>query len=286
MPLSRRSGLLLAVALIALRTGLCQTPEDLNPRALIEKAAALRQDNSSSTRYTYFKLSHLKNSYKEHVIFGKRLFLDTSTLYEYTWIGDLPYGRVVEVQGEPLTGEALAKEQARYDQAVADRSGLGPAARAKINHLTMISDDFKLKDLLTPAYTLTEIRQEQIAGTLAHVIDCIPMPSADPLHPAATRHYQLWIAGSGVILRESFNVVADEPQLLRDSTSQSDFQLIDGNVLPLHNVGHVYFFIPARKAVILVETEDTFSRFRRFNVSTRILPTDDPPADLPADNPQ
>jgi len=73
--------------------------------------------------------------------------------------------------------------------------------------------------------------------------------------------------------------------MLRDSHAQSDFQLIDGGLLPLHNVGHVYFFNPLRKAIILVETEDTFSRFRRFNVSTRILPTDDPPINPPVSNP-
>jgi hypothetical protein len=266
-----RKRFLLAAALLAGTQLKAQTPADLTPRALIEKAATLRRDKSSPTRYTYFKLSHLKNSYKEHVVFGKRLFLDNTTLYEYTWIGDLPYGRVIELQGKPLTGDALAQEQARYDQAVADHSGLGSDARAKINHLTLIGDDFELKDLLTPAYAVTEIRQEQIAGNLTHVIDCVPTPSTDPRHPAATRHNQLWITNSGIILRESFDVLADEPQLFRGSHSQSDFQFIDGNTLPLHNIAHVYFFVPARKAVILVEAEDTFSRFRRFNVSTRIL---------------
>jgi len=175
--------------ILLLTAALLSTPQlhaqsvSLSPRALVEKATALREDTSSRTRYTYFKLSHLKNSYKEHVYFGKRLFVDITTLYEYTWIGDLAYGRVVVVQGKPLTGDALVAEQARYDQAVADHSGLGEAARAKIDHLTMIGNDFKLKDLLTPAYTLTELRQEQIAGTLTHVIDCVPTPSTDALHP-------------------------------------------------------------------------------------------------------
>ena len=274
MAASRKPTLLLTAAPPRNHSNLhAQPPTDPTPRALVEKAITLRQDHDAPTRYTYFKLSHLKNSYKEHVVFGKKLFVDTTTLYEYTWIGDLPYGRVVEVQGKPLTGDALAAEQTRYDQAVADHAGLGPAARAKIDHLTMVGSDFKLKDLLTPAYTLAEIRQDQIAGTLTHVIDCVPTPSTD--HPA-TRHEQLWITDSGLILRESFDVLADEPQLLRGSHSQSDYQIIDGNPLPLHDVGHVYFFSPARKAIILIETEDTFSRFRRFNVSTRILPADSP----------
>jgi len=72
------------------------------PRALIEKAIALRKSDKVLPRYTYFMLDHAQNRTQK----GK-LFLDTTTLYEYTWIGDLPYGRVVELQGKPLRGKAL-----------------------------------------------------------------------------------------------------------------------------------------------------------------------------------
>ncbi len=247
------------------------------PGTLIEKAIAASKDTSSRTRYTYFKLDHLKNSYREHVFFGKRTFVDTTTLYEFTWIGDLPYGRVVEVQGRPLTGEALAQEQARYDQAVADHSGLGVVARAKINHMGLIGSDIKLTDLLTPAYRLTEIRQETIDGHLTHVIDCVPIPSTDTLYPAATRHAQLWITDSGAILRKTFDVLADEPELLRGSHVQFDSQLINGDLVPLHDLVHVYFFLAPRNAVIVLDGESTYTRYRRFNVTTRILPAGDQP---------
>lgn len=225
------------------------------------------------TRYTYFKLDHLRNSYKEHVIFGKRLIVDTTTLYEYTWIGDLPYGRVVERQGKPLAGEALAQEQARYDQAVADHSGLDKVARAKIEHAHLLDTSDDLAAVLTPAYTLTELRQETIDGHLTHLIDCVPTPSANA--PLATRHYQLWITDSGAMLRRIIDVLADEPVMLRGSHEQFDNQLIDGDRLPLHNLVHTYFFSAARNAIILLDEEETYSRYRRFNVTTRIVPTNE-----------
>ena len=102
------------------------------PRTLIERASALNKDQTAKTRYTYFMLEHLEDRYdKERTIRYTGLpnlmqnigFSKTTTLYEITWIGDLPYMRVVELQGKPLKGQALADEQARYDQAVADHSG-------------------------------------------------------------------------------------------------------------------------------------------------------------------
>jgi hypothetical protein len=201
---------------------------------LIEKAILLRDGDKVLPRYTYFMLSHAQNRTPN----GK-LFLDSTTLYEYTWIGDLPYGRVVELQGKPLKGKALADEQARYDKAVADHGGLDVDARAKAKHYYLLDTELRLEPLLTPAYVVSELRLEGLAGSTTHVIDCIPAPSQDSAHPAATRHATLWIMDSGAILRENYEVVADEPDRLHGSHGQADFQLIDGNQLPRHSFFHL-----------------------------------------------
>jgi hypothetical protein len=256
------------------------------PRTLIERATAIYKDQTAETRYTYFELEHLENRFDKGnpTIYngipllkqGTR-FINTTTLYEYTWIGDLPYMRVVKQQGKPLKGQALADEQARYDQAVADHSGLGMTARAKIIHQTTVTFNFHIEDLLTPTYTLTELRQESLAGHLTHLIDCVPVPSTDPDHPTPKEHLQLWITDSGAILRSIRDVIADEPEVLQGSHLQIDNQLIDGTLLPQHELSHIYTPKVIQNAIVLIDLERTYDRFRRFTVTSRILPADDQP---------
>ncbi len=265
----------LAVLFTLIPTAIAQLSQSgPTPRALIEKAVAFK-NKTSRTRYTYFELDHLQNRFKDRPVFNRRLSLDATTLYEYTWIGDLPYGRIVELQGKPLTGDALAKEQARYDHALAEHNGLAADDRAKSLHMRMVKYDIKVSELLTPAYTLTEPRQEAIDGNLLHVIDCIPVPSTGSVHPTDTRHVQLWIAESGAILRVISDIIADEPEMLHGSHMQFDSQIIDGDVLPLHTVGH--FYTPVTKNIIIVDIEETYTRYRRFNVTSRVVSADDQP---------
>jgi hypothetical protein len=252
----------LAMALSAFPHSLAsQSTSAPTPNALIERAIALQNSDRILPRYTYFTLRKTQNRTPK----GK-LFVDDTTLYEYTWIGDLPYGRVVEVKGKPLKGKDLADEQARYDQAVADHAGLDMDARAKIKHAYLLDSTLHLEPLVTPAYAVSGLRQETLGVNLTHVIDCTPVPSADVTHPTATRHATLWITDSGVILRDTYEVVADEPDTMHGSHGQEDFQLIDGNQLPQHS----FFHLNAPNGNT-GDFEHTYSRFRRFNVSTRIV---------------
>lgn len=232
---------------------------DAGARALIAKAIELRQNDRVLPRYTYFVLNHTVNRTAKG-----RVFLDTTTLYEYTWIGELPYGRVVELQGKPLKGKALADEQARYDKAVAEHGGLDVDARAKAKRYYVLDTSLSLEALLTTAYTLGEVRREALGGALVHVIDCGPRESGSRV---ATRHVTLWISDSGVVLRDAYEVIADEADRLRGSHGQEDFQLIEGNALPLHSVFHLN--APNGNTG---DFESTYSRFRRFSVTTRIVP--------------
>ena len=242
------------------------------PRALIEKVIALRKSDKVLPRYTYFMLNHTQNRNQK----GK-LFLDDTTLYEYTWIGDLPYGRVVELQGKPLKGKALADEQARYDQAVADHGGLDVAERARTKHQYLVNTSLRIEPMLTPVSAVTELRLVTLAGTPTHLIDCNPAPSPDSTLPPATRHATLWMTDSGVILRETYEVVADEPDKMHGSHGQEDFQLIDGNQLPQHSFFHLNS--PNGNTA---DFEDTYSRFRQFNVSSRIVSPTESSSDSPS----
>lgn len=245
-----------------------------NPQTLIEKAIQLSNSQKVLPRYTYFLLELTQNRTPK----GK-LLLNDSTLYEYTWIGDLPYGRVVEKQGKPLKGQALADEQARYEKALADHAGLTMNTRLKGTRATLVDPALELEPLVTAAYTVREVRQETLTGSPTHVIDCTPVASSDPAHPAATRHVVLWITDGGVILRHTYDVVSDESDKLRGSHGQEDFQLIDGNRLPQHRTFHLN--APNGNTG---DFESTYSRYRRFNVSSRILPADGPADDNPDTN--
>jgi hypothetical protein len=237
------------------------------PHALIEKAIALRKSDKVLPRYTYFLLKKTQNRTSK----GK-LFVDDTTLYEFTWIGDLPYGRVVEINGKPLKGKALADEQARYDKAVADHAGLD-IVPAKLKNAYRLDSALHLEPFLTPSYAISELRQETMAGNLTHVIDCAPVPSTDSAHPTATRHATLWITDSGAVLRDTYEVVADETDTMKGSHGQEDFQLIDGNQLPQHS----FFHLNAPNGNT-GDFENTYTRFRRFNVSTRIVPPTESPS--------
>jgi hypothetical protein len=262
----------LTCALIVLMSGsTLSLVAQSSPRVLIGRAIALRESAKVLPRYTYFVLDHTQNRTAK----GK-LFVDETTLYEYTWIGDLPYGRIVETKGKPLKGKALELEQARYDKAVADHEALDTGARARALHHHVVDSNLLLGPLLTPAYTLNELRQETISGNLTHVIDCTPAASPDTSYPQATRHAMLWITDSGAILRQTYELVADETDKLHGSHGQDDFQLIDGTRLPLHGVFHLN--APNGNTG---DFEQTYSRFRRFSVSVNLVPASDLPSELP-----
>lgn len=260
--------MLINLSLSPLARGAKEAPA---PRALIERAIAITQGDKQLPRYTYFMLDHSQNRTQK----GK-VFLDTTTLYEFIWIGDLPYGRIVELQGKPLRGKALKDEQARYDKAIADHEGLDVGSRAKAKHYSLLDTGLRLGPLLTSAYAVSELRQETLAGSVTHVVDCIPTASVGVNQPAATRHVTLWITDSGVILREMYQLVADESDKRRGSYGQQDFQVIDGNQLPQHR----FFHLNAPNGNT-GDFEYTYSRFRRFSVSVQIVPSPEAPGDRP-----
>ncbi|RXH57476.1 hypothetical protein [Granulicella sibirica] len=263
MPLVHRA-LLLATLAVPLSAVAQQAP--VQPRDLLQQAlAAAPEDKIALTRFTYFDLDHTQNRNEK----GK-LFVDSTTLYEDTYIADLPYKRVVERNGKPLAGSDVAKEQARYDQAVAERKGLDAKARADLLRIHLVEAGINLPDLLTPAYRLTELRQESLDGYPTHVLE------ATPTVPAATRRYDLWVSEtSPAILRLTFDVLTDEAQMLHGSHAQKDFQIIDGVPVPTHSA--VHFFYPDKGKTITVDVEHTYTRYRRFTATTRILSTAEPP---------
>jgi hypothetical protein len=263
------------LALLLSPFGVCaaQTPAPPPGRDLktLVQAALQRmiQADDAKTRFTRFDLEHTVNHNKK----GK-LTSQYTALYEDTWINDLPYKRLVEWNGKPLTGADLAAEQARYDKAVADRQKLDLASRAALMHRKLTNTDIGLNKIITADYRLTELRRQTLNGQLIHVLEADPQPSLDPAHPIPQQRFEVWIADADpVMLHIVCDILDDESPILRGAIYQTDYQMVDDLPLPSHEAYHAD--TPIDKKIIVVDTEHTYTRYRRF--STTVTMTSSPP---------
>lgn len=214
---------------------------------------------AGKTRFTNHKLNHTANIEPD----GKVTFT-TTDLYEETWINDLPYHRLLEHNGKPLTGRQLREEQKRYDDAVAGRQPLGARERILLDHARPTDLDANPTKALGPEYTLTEVRTE---GGLK-VFEATAQDSA--ADHCAWR-YTLWISP----MPEPFLVRyrADAPQPGSDACNgwqEGSFTLVDGVPKPAHV--HSMIFVREGGDRITVEGDDTFSDYRRFMTRVTIGP--------------
>lgn len=168
-------------------------PEGKELTALIEKMqAAMRANRKLSLQYT-------DEEFKHHISFdekGKKT-QDITWKYEDIFLGGLPYRRLVELNGKPLTGKLAAEEQARYDKAIAERKGM-----ERKNHTTLHSMR-RVMDVTTPLYNLTTlfenraVRSEMQDGRASWVIESAPRadvnPKEKPKKDAMEWKYTIWI---------------------------------------------------------------------------------------------
>jgi hypothetical protein len=241
--------------------------QDPVPPDLLKPAfAKLSRVSPSKTRFTYFDLNHLQNFDEK----GKR-FVDTTQLFEVTYIGDLQYSRLVEVNGRPLTGKELKREQDRYDQAVRDHEALDDTARAKIQHREMKRFDVTL-DHFSTQYRSSIFGHEEIDGR-----DCV-LVEATPLPEAPQRHLRLWVdPAKQELLRMETVLLADEKDMLSGSKVTQGWIFVDG--IPLVSETHFDTRIAAGKKQVHVISDHAYSRFRKFSVTTTIVPVG--PGDQP-----
>jgi hypothetical protein len=265
------------LALLLSPFGLCAAQAPTPPpspglKALVQAALQrMIQADDAKTHFTRFDLEHTVNHNKK----GK-LTSQYTALYEDTWINDLPYKRLVEWNGKPLTGADLAAEQARYDKAVADRQKLDLASRAVLMRQKLINTNIGINKIITADYRLTELRQQTLNGQLIHVLEADPQPSLDPAHPIPQQRFEVWITDADpVILHVACDILDDEPPILRGTTSLAEYQMIDNLPLPSHEVYHAD--TPIEKKIILVDSEHTYTRYRRF--STTVTMSSSPPKD-------
>jgi hypothetical protein len=239
-----------------------QAPSDADATALLQQAVEkYEQAKASKTRFTYLELIHTQNFNQK----GKKT-VDYTQLFEVTYIADLEYSRLLEVNGKPLKGKALEDEQNRYDEAVRERSALDGFARAKIQHSRMLDAGVKLRDLLTE-YRSSAVQSVTMEDCNCVLVDLVPVSSV------AKKHYRLWIdPGTSEIRRLDFEQLGYEGQFLSGGSGTETIQYLDGVPLVVHS--HFDGRALLNNETVRVVADHTYSRFRKFSVTTTIVPVE------------
>jgi hypothetical protein len=237
-----------------------QAQSDVDPTALLQRAVdKYEQAKTSKTRFTYLHLNHTKNFNEK----GK-LTIDYSELFEVTYIANLEYSRLLEMNGKPLKGRALEDEQKRYDEAVRERSALDGFARAKIQHQKKLDAGINLRELPT------KYRSTVVDHVAVEDCDCVLINSV-PLSNAAKRHYRIWLDPvTSEIRRVDFNQLADEGDVLSGGADTETFRYVDGIPLIVHDHFDGNAMLGSKKVRVVSDHE--YSQFRKFSVTTTIIP--------------
>jgi hypothetical protein len=256
----KAAGRALCLVLIVIASSRLGAEDDLEPSALLRPAfTKLFQASKSKTRFTYFDRNHLQNFNEK----GKK-FVDVTQLFEVTYIGDLQYARLVEVDGKPLAGKELKKEQERYDRAVRDHSALDDNARAKIQHREMKKFDVNL-DHFSTQYRSSIVGREDVNGRECVLID------ATPLADAPQKHFRIWIdLAKEEMLQMETTLLADEEDKMSGSKVTQGWIFIDD--VPLVSESHFDSKILVGEKQIHVISDHAYTRFRKFSVTTTIIP--------------
>jgi hypothetical protein len=244
-----------------------QTDQDPTPllRAAIDKNHAA---DSGKTRFTYDLLEHSQNFNQK----GKKIY-EITRRYEVIYVADLIYLHLLEINGKPLAGQALADEQKRYDDAVRERTALDDAARAKLMHYKNKNIAFSFRKILTK-YHSRVVETTQLNGRSCLLIDSTPL---ETVADAPKRHLRIWLdPHQNEFLRIDFDQLADEEDLLRGSSGSMSFTYIDGVLLDTQqHFDGTLLAKDKKKSSHRIVTDQTFSNYRRFVSTSRILPDEE-----------
>lgn len=213
----------------------------------------------SRTRYTYLDLDHTQNFNEK----GK-LFFDDTQLFEVTYIGDLRFLRLLQQGGKPLEGSALEAERKRYDDAVREHAALDEIARSRIQHQLWKDVSVNLS-LLPDRYQNQVAKHEALGGRECLVIE------SEPTAGVPQKRYRLWLdPAENKILRMEFEQLSDEGDNLRGGSGMMMWIYMDD--VPLVTASRLDFMaLLGRKKRVRVMAEHTYSRFRKFSVTSKVV---------------
>lgn len=167
--------LLLLASIPAIASAEKSLPQGKELTAILEKVENNYKKNTVLQRqFTSDELYHNQNWEKN----GKQT-LDETSRYENLFVEDLPYRKLVERNGKPLTGKDAQKEQERYDKAVSERKAMTTSTKRMSLHRSF---HYSLPiAYLSKLFTSRTLRVESVNGRDAWVVESTPRTD---LHPA------------------------------------------------------------------------------------------------------
>lgn len=248
--------LLLCLALLS-ATASSQTPDTLAKVAVTHLRAAWNE----SAHYTYLDTEH------DHSFIDSKFNQDRTKVSETIFLEGAPYTRLISVDGKPLTGKALAHEQAMYDQAVRERRSVSDVKADQKRHF-----QHTIADELDPAnFDHRLVGHATIDGHACLLLLFEPKASATPI---PTRKFTFWIdERDHQVLRYEQELLTTQNNILAGSIFSYRFAWVEGFLLPSETHMDLSWDEPAmrNKRIHLLATH-TFSNYRRFRTSVTIGP--------------
>jgi hypothetical protein len=160
----------LVCALLLIRCGFGQTARDIVVRSVHE----FHENAKLTSRYTYRE----KTVVHEYDSSGKVKKTDRTT-EELLFLGGKPYEHLIEKDGKPLTGDAAAKEQRKFDKAAAEASHLTDEQKQKRldDYARDQQKDLDRMQAIPDAFDFRQLADEAVGPRLCYVIEATPKPS-------------------------------------------------------------------------------------------------------------
>ncbi len=251
-------------------------PADLTPAELARIAAEkLEAVARASSHYTY-----LQTELNQQTMDGA-LVVNHTTVYENIFLGGLPYLHRISLDGVPLTGKELAKENKLYDQALHDRSGLDEATRARLTKTGQRSTTRTDLDQLATYFQLHSDGLQTIDNHSCLLLDATPIPGLDV--PSVQRHIRIALDAQTLDLVDiSIEFLADDSGFSKGTIIHTRYAPVAGVNLPAEqDFDTVIVFKELLDKPVKVHKVLTFSNYRRFRATVTIKMADGEPPPPP-----
>lgn len=235
-------------------------------RAEVQKAfAQLQHADADQSRFTRL---HTENNTVTEA--NGKVIAQSTKLFEDTWINDLPYKHLLELNGKPLTGKALADETARYDAAVADRRALDTKARAKLMGGKVFAVPPDYSSASNPLYSIEELPPYACGKTTCAHYRIAPAPGSEDKIKGQLRISELWIErDTDKIAKFSYQLLRNEGSAQKGSSALIEWGDVDGSRVVLHSL-----LTPIIRTVfqtVKITTDNRYTQYRRFRTSVNIV---------------
>jgi hypothetical protein len=250
--------------------------DSMTPAELADVASRGIEASSMITRkYTYVETEHNQN------FIDGELEVDHTTVTENIFIHGLPYMRKTAVDGKPLAGKDLKRENALYEDAVKKRTALDEATRADMERHAFRSSSRTDLSKLSQNFQLANLGHEDIDGHDCIILDATPKP--DSTDTSLARHIGMNMdANSLDVLDIRIEFLADDNGFSKGSVLDTRYTVLDGVPLASHQTWDttVHFKELLNKA-IRIHRDITYTNYRRFHATVTIQAYVEAPADPP-----